>query len=58
MTANIGKEREPRKVMTKNEGEDREIIKRAFQIRREDVLASGITPNCPGYARAISGGNS
>ena len=56
MTANIGKEREPRQIFPKEEGDDREVIERAFQIKRDDVLTHGITPNCPGFVRAITGG--
>ena len=56
MIASIRKERKSREVIERNIGKDAPIVKRAFQIKREDVVNEGITPNCPGCARAITGG--
>ena len=56
MIASKGEEREPREVIPRSIGEEPIVIKRAFQIKREDVLREGVTPNCPGCARAITAG--
>ena len=56
MTANIGKEREPREVQMNNVGEDNEVIQRAFRIGREEVSQYGITPNCRECTLAVTGG--
>ena len=55
MTASIGQGRESREVIPREEREEREVIKRVFQIKRADVLAEGITPNCPECERVITG---
>ena len=37
MTANIGKEREPREVQLRNVGEEKVAIQRAFKILKDEV---------------------
>ena len=56
MTSRIGGARSSEEVPERNQGEDREPIKRAFRIEKGDVKRHGVTVGCQGCTKAVSGG--